>query len=110
MIVCPLYRDGARICLPSTNCGGYPVYSGEGANVKVRRRGSAKVLATLPVVEGHFKLRLGPGEYVFHPYLAEEPCWSGEPVVQKVSAKLRSPVPATVYVSNSCVAHPAATK
>ena len=30
----------------------YPVYSGEGAVVKVRRRGSATVLATLPVVEG----------------------------------------------------------
>jgi hypothetical protein len=106
--VCPLYDGSPRICLPSSNCGGYPTYSGEGAIVKVRKRGSATVLATLPVVEGHFSIRLGAGEYVFHPYLGDEPCWSGEPVIQQVTPGLRSPVPATVYVSNSCVAHPAA--
>ena len=104
-IVCPLERS-PRICLPSTNCGSYPVYSGEGAVVNVRKRGSATVLATLPIVEGHFKLRLAPGEYVFHPYLPEESCWSGEPATVKVTARLKSPVPATLDVSNHCVAHP----
>ena len=110
MIACPLYDGSPRICLPSSNCGGSPVYSGEGAIVKVRKRGSATVLATLPVVEGHFKIRLGSGEYVFHPYLGEEPCWSGAPVIQKVTPRLQSPVPVTVDVSNSCVAHPGAAK
>jgi hypothetical protein len=111
LIVCPLYGGSPRICLPSSNCGGYPLYTGEGAIVKVRKRGSAAVLATLPVVDGHFKVRLGAGEYVFHPYLGEEPCWSGEPVMQTVTPRLRSPVPVTIDVSNSCVAHPgAATK
>jgi hypothetical protein len=104
-IVCPLYRDAARICLPSSNCGGFPIYSGERSLVHVRRRGSATVLARLPIVAGHFKIRLGPGEYVFHPYLAEEQCWSGEPVRTTVTARLRSPVPVTIEVSNGCVAH-----
>ena len=68
-------------CIRGEPCGvDYPVYSGEGAIVNVRRRGSATVLATLPIVEGHFKIRLGPGEYVFHPCLPEEQCWTGEPV------------------------------
>lgn len=104
-IVCPLY-DSPRICLPSGNCGGYPVYAGEGAVVNVRRRGSSTVLATLTVVEGHFKIRLGRGEYVFHPYLPEEPCWSGEPAMVRITAKLRSPVPAAIDVSDRCAAHP----
>jgi hypothetical protein len=72
IVVCPLETSGAVA---------YPVYSGEGAVVKVRRRGSTTVLAALPVTEGHFRLRLGPGEYVFHPYLPEEPCWFGEPAL-----------------------------
>jgi hypothetical protein len=110
LIVCPLYAGSPRICLPSSNCGAYPVYTGEGAIVKVRKRGSATVLATLPVVEGHFKIRLGAGEYVFHPYLGEEPCWTGEPVMQTVTPRLQSPVPVTLDVGNSCVAHPGVAK
>jgi hypothetical protein len=110
LIVCPLYAGSPRICLPSSNCGAYPVYTGEGAIVKVRKRGSATVLATLPVVEGHFKIRLGVGEYVFHPYLGEELCWTGEPVMQTVTSRLRSPVPVTLDVGNSCVAHPGVAK
>lgn len=105
LIVCPL-STSPRICLPSTNCGGYPIYAGEGAIVKVRKRGSATVLATLPIVEGHFRLRLGPGEYVLHPYLPEEPCWSGGPAMLKVTPRLRSPVPVVIDVGNGCVAHP----
>ena len=54
--------------------------------VNVRKRGSATVLATLPVVEGHFKIRLGPGEYVLHPYLPEPQCWSGDRGRVKVDA------------------------
>jgi hypothetical protein len=108
MIVCPL-AGSPRICLPSSNCGGYPVYSGDGAVVNVRKRGSATVLATLPVVEGHFKIRLPAGEYILHPYLPEEPCWSGKTAMVQLTARLRSPVPATVDVSNGCVAHPDAS-
>jgi hypothetical protein len=105
-IVCPLAAS-PRICLQGVPCGGiYPVYSGEGATVNVRRRGSATVIANLPVVEGHFKLRLGSGAYVIHPYLPEEPCWSGIPVTLQVSRRAHSPVLATVDVSDGCVAHP----
>lgn len=103
-IVCPLYRE-ARICLPSSNCGGFPIYTVEGSLVNVRKRGSATVIARLPVVEGHFKIRLGPGEYVFHPYMAEEQCWSAEPVTARVTAKLKSPVPVTLDATNRCVVH-----
>ena len=78
---------GTSACRASLPRRAYPVYSGEGAIVNVRKRGSATVLATLPVVEGHFKIRLGAGEYVLHPYLPEEPCWSGVPVTVKVTAR-----------------------
>ncbi|MFT3863172.1 MAG: hypothetical protein QM729_02785 [Solirubrobacterales bacterium] len=101
IIVCPLEK--------ATSASPYPVYSGEGAIVHVRRRGSAKVLAQLKVVEGHFKIRLGPGEYVLHPYLPEEQCWSGEPELVKVTAKTQGPIPASLQVSDSCAAHPGAT-
>jgi hypothetical protein len=103
-IVCPLSAS-RRICLPSSNCGGLPVYSGEGSLVNVRKRGSSTALARLPIVEGHFKIRLAPGEYVFHPYLAEAQCWSAEPVTARVTAKLRGPVPVTLDATNRCVVH-----
>jgi len=98
IIVCPLET--------TATASAYPVYSGEGAVVNVRKRGSATVLARLSVVEGHFKIRLGPGEYVLHPYLPEEECWSGEPERVKVTARMKGPIPASLEVSDSCVAHP----
>ena|ERR1700761_1368074 len=98
IVACPL-QDAAPV-------GTYPVYSGEGAVVKVRRRGSAKVLATLPVEEGHFKLRLGPGEYLFHPYPPEASCWSGEPLNVQVTLRQKGVIPVSLSVSDSCVAHP----
>jgi hypothetical protein len=115
IIACPLQTAAAPessspVCLPASGCVTYPVYSGEGATINVRRRGSSKVLTTLPVVEGHFKLRLGAGEYVIHPYLPEEPCWSGSPVTVQVSRKARSPVQATIDVGDGCVAHPDAAR
>jgi hypothetical protein len=105
IVACPLYGS-PRICLPSSNCGGYPIYSGEGATVNVRRRGSSTVLATLPVVEGHFSIRLGAGEYVLHPRPPEEPCWSGSPTPLNVPRQAKSPLQAVLGVADSCVAHP----
>jgi hypothetical protein len=111
-IVCPLADSigppTQRICLQGSPCGGitYPVYSGEGAFVDVRKRGSATVLATLPVVEGHFSIRLGPGEYVPRPYLPEPQCWSGLVERVKVTARTAGPIPASIEVTNACVAHP----
>ncbi|HEY2055830.1 MAG TPA: hypothetical protein VGH14_18005 [Solirubrobacterales bacterium] len=102
-IVCPL-QASPRICLPSSNCGGFPVYTGEGSLVNVRKRGSATVLARLPIVEGHFKIELAPGEYVFHPYMAEEQCWSAEPVTAKIVRALKSPVPVALDATNRCIA------
>jgi hypothetical protein len=104
-IVCPLYGASPRICLPSTNCGGSPIYTGEGSLVNVRKRGSATVLARLPIVEGHFKIRLALGQYVFHPYMAEEQCWSAEPVTARITRSLKSPVPVTLNATNRCVVH-----
>src|ERR1700753_4097778 len=55
IVACPLAERAAAtpdFCVQGEPCGvDYPVYSGEGAVVKVRRRGAATVLATLPVVE-----------------------------------------------------------
>lgn len=111
IIACPLVTKRAEeastpVCLPESSCLSYPVYSGEGATVNVRRRGSAKVIASLPVIEGHFRIRLGPGEYVIHPYLAEESCWSGEATMATVWAQYKGPIPISVDVHDSCVAHP----
>jgi hypothetical protein len=106
LIVCPLAAS-PRICLQGSPCGGvvYPVYSGEGATVNVRRRGSPTVIATLPVVEGHFEIRLGPDEYVFHPYLPEESCWPGSYETVTVPPRWRGPVPAAIDVFDRCVAN-----
>jgi hypothetical protein len=109
IIACPLSRASVIVCVQAEGCPGTsnpPVYSGEGAVVNVRTRGSAKLLATLPVSEGHFSIRLAPGEYVLRPYLPEPQCWSGEPVRITVAARTKGPVPASVDVSDSCVAHP----
>ncbi|HVT00093.1 MAG TPA: hypothetical protein VHE08_06205 [Solirubrobacterales bacterium] len=107
MIVCPLVTPTPPPqCVRAEGCPPYGTYSGEGAVVNVRRRGSKTPLATVPVLEGHFKIRLGAGEYVLHPYLPEEPCWSGGPVRMKVTPRLKSPVAAAVYVADGCVAHP----
>jgi hypothetical protein len=109
IIACPLSKaDSVIVCVRAEGCptSGYPVYSGEGAVVNVRRRGSSTVLATLPIVEGHFKIRLGAGEYMMRPFLPEPQCWSGDVMAVWVTLKLKGPVPAKLYVSDSCVAHP----
>jgi hypothetical protein len=114
IVACPLADPpstgaSSQACVPDTPCGEdgtYPVYPGEGATINIRRRGSATVIATLPVVEGHFKIRLGPGEYVLHPYLPEPQCWSGIPAALKVPARWKGSIPAPISVGDSCVAHP----
>ncbi len=107
MIVCPLAKR-TIVCVqaPCPGPGGYPVYSGEGAVVKVRKRGSTQVLATLPIVEGHFKVRLAPGYYELRPFLPEPECWSGMKQEVLVEPKAKGAVAAEVFVANSCVAHP----
>lgn len=104
-IVCPLYRVAPRICLPSSNCAGDPIYTVEGSLVNVREMGSATVIARLPIVEGHFKIRLAPGQYIFHPYMAEEQCWSAEPRRVQVMARDHSPIPTSLGATNNCVVH-----
>jgi len=105
-IVCPLYKTVVCIQAPCPGPGVYPVYSGEGAVVKVRKRGSTSVLATIPVVEGHFEIRLAPGYYELRPFLPEPECWSGTKHEILVTAKAKSPVSSELTVANSCVAHP----
>ena len=93
-IVCPLYRIAQ----------GGSIYTGEGSLVNVRKRGSATVIARLPIVAGHFKIRLAPGEYVFRPYMAESQCWSAERVMAAVAAKASSPVPVALSATDACAA------
>lgn len=93
-IVCPLYRIAP----------GASIYTGEGSLVNVRKRGSATVIARLPIVAGHFQIRLAPGEYVFRPYMAEEQCWSAERVTALVPAKASSPVSVTLNATDACAA------
>lgn len=120
IIACPLVgsisgRVSSQACVPDTPCGEdgtFPIYSGEGATINVRKRGSATVLATLPVVEGRFKIRLGPGAYVLHPYLPEPQCWSsiGTVFPLEVSARHKGPITVPISVVDGCVAHPGAAK
>jgi hypothetical protein len=120
IVACPLVgstsgRASSQSCVPDTPCGEdgtFPIYSGEGATVNIRKRGSATVLATLPVVEGRFKIRLGPGAYVLHPYLPEPQCWSsiGTAFPLEVSARWKGPITAPISVVDGCVAHPGAAK
>jgi hypothetical protein len=114
IIACPLVKtDSAIVCVQAEGCpesAPYPLYSGEGAVVKVRRRGSATVIATVPIVEGHFKIRLGFGQYMVHPFFPEPQCWSGTKIAIWVSKELQGPVPSSLWVANSCVAHPDAAK
>ena len=107
MIACPLARRTV-VCVQAPCPGPLPgsVYSGEGATVNVRKRGSATVLTTLPIVEGHFEVRLGPGEYVLHPRLSEEPCLVGVPLNVRVTARTQGPIPVSLTVGNTCVAKP----
>jgi hypothetical protein len=115
-VVCPLYAGQSRlpytvICLPGPSCGGvYPLYSGEGAVVTVRKRGSSQLMAKLPVVAGHFKARLAPGEYILRPYLPDPSCWSGDPERVSVAAGTQGPIPASLDVANGCAAQPDAAK
>lgn len=109
MIACPISRASTIVCVQAEGCPGTnypPVYSGEGAVVNVRKRGSTQLIATLPVTEGHFSVRLPPGEYVLRPYLPEPQCWTGEPTMITIAVKAKGPVLASVDVSNGCVAHP----
>ena len=107
LIVCPLAKRTV-VCVqaPCPGATPYPVYSGEGAVVKVRRQGSSTVLMTVPVVEGHFKIALGLGRYIFRPFLPEPECWSGDKTAVWVSREFEGALPAFLHVSNSCVAHP----
>lgn len=111
IIACPLIGAAASetsppACLPESGCFTYPVYSGEGATINVRRRGSAKVIANLPVTAGHFDIRLAAGEYVLHPYLPEESCWAGASTTLKVFRRWKGAVSTAVEVHDTCVAHP----
>ncbi|HEY0277910.1 MAG TPA: hypothetical protein VGC32_06545 [Solirubrobacterales bacterium] len=120
IIACPLAGSpatgaAAQACLPDTPCGEdgtFPIYTGEGATVNIRKRGSTTVLATLPVIEGHFKIRLGPGAYVFHPFLPEPQCLStiGTAFPFEVSARRKGPITAPISVVDSCVAHPGSAR
>jgi hypothetical protein len=105
MIVCPLAKK-TIVCVQAPCPGTYPVYSGEGAVVNVRKAGAAPVIASLPVVEGHFKVRLGPGEYLLHPVMPEPQCWTKEWWRVEVTARQQGPIPISLDVANSCVAHP----
>jgi hypothetical protein len=110
LIVCPLYKTVVCVQAPCPGPTPYPLYAGEGGIVKVRRRGSATVLATVPIVEGHFKIRLGLGEYMFRPFLPEPECWSGDVTAVWVSREFQGTLPAFLHVGNSCVAHPDAAR
>jgi hypothetical protein len=113
-IVCPLATTNRaqrvfKICslARSAECGTeHPVYMGEGAVVTVRSQRTGRTIGPLPVVEGHFKVRLGPGYWVIRPYIPPEPkCWTGPQTIE-VTANMKSPVPAVVDITDTCVAHP----
>jgi hypothetical protein len=109
MIACPLSRASAIACVRAEGCPGtttYPLYAGEGGVVKVRKRGSTAVLTTVRIIEGRFRIKLVPGYYAIRPFLPEPECWSGAKLTVWVDPAHPGPVPSTLRVANSCVAHP----
>jgi hypothetical protein len=112
-IACPLASPSSAgqvlmLCgLGHPRCGTeFPVYTGEGAVVTVRSKRTGRTIGPLPVVEGHFKVRLAPGYWVVRPYIPPEPdCWTGPQTIE-VAAKMKSPVPAVVDVTDTCLVHP----
>lgn len=107
-IVCPLHRaqvfctvGSASSCPPPPIL--YPPYEGDGATVLVRRAGSTHVLMRLPVEEGGFHARLGPGRYVLRAHVAL-PCWTGNREAIEVTAGHLTPV--VLQVNDGCVVHP----
>jgi hypothetical protein len=105
-IVCPLQSSRSRICLSTVrDCGPvvFPPYTGEGAEVIVRRAGSEQVLTRKVPREGHFSLRLPPGRYVLRAHVAL-PCWEGERASVEVEAGHFAPLALEVF--DPCAVHP----
>jgi len=78
-------------------------YSGDGARVVVRRASDGKVVAHRAPAGGRFQIRLEPGRYRVHGYVALS-CWSGETVPVTVVSGSFARV--RIYLRNQCVLGP----
>ncbi len=97
LIACPAAR-----ALDSTAVQPQP-YSGPDAHLVVRRTADHKVVARRQPTDGHFRVRLAPGAYQVHGYVAAA-CWHGE--TKRVVVQARDFTTLQLDVYNACVVSP----
>jgi hypothetical protein len=78
-------------------------YTGPDAHVVVRRVSSGRVVARRAPTDGHFRVRLAPGAYRVHGYVAES-CWVGQTQRAVVHAEHFTRLHLAVH--NDCVLAP----
>lgn len=104
-------RNSAIVCPASSSvCNGCVAqpqpqpYTGPNAHVVVRRASDGAVVARRSPTAGHFRIRLGPGAYRVHGFVAE-PCWKGQ--TEDAVVHSESFIRLELDVHNDCVVSPA---
>jgi hypothetical protein len=101
-IVCPAARTRA-VC---AGCGVEPQpYTGPDAHVVVRRVSTGDVVARRAPTDGKFSVRLGPGRYRVHGFVAAS-CWQGE--TRRITVHRSAFTTVELAVRNACVVTPQA--
>ena len=107
--ICPERPQNAAIPCPAArsicaDCGTQPQpYAGSDAHVVVRRLSNDHVVARLAPTDGKFAVRLAPGRYRVHGFVAQQ-CWQGTTVKVVVEAGAFTSV--GIPVHNDCVLAP----
>lgn len=99
-IPCPALSSLCTGCAPQLQ-----PYTGPDAHVVVRRVSNGAVVARRAPTDGHFGIRLAPGHYRIHGFVAES-CWQGE--TQQVAVHAGSFTALSLAVHNNCVVTPQA--
>jgi hypothetical protein len=107
--ICPERPSSAAIACPAARsicagCTSQPQpYAGAGGHVVVRRVSSGEVVARRAPTDGKFAIRLAPGHYRVHGFVAQ-PCWHGD--TQNVVVHADAFTTVSIPVQNACVAAP----
>jgi hypothetical protein len=97
---CPASNACAYPCVPAEQP---QPYTGPDAHVVVRRISDHRVVARRAPTDGRFRVRLRPGTYRVHGYVAES-CWKGE--TERAVVHRGSFTALSLAVDNTCVVKP----
>ena len=78
-----------------------PAYTGPGLTVRVKRARTGAVVATRHPDDGRFTVRVGPGRYRVHAWIAGGGCWRGSATAVRAPAGAIARVRLGVY--NACI-------